>query len=500
MSDQICTSQKELDAYYLTQQLEGEYPSATPEFLLETIDLVMGWAKEPESARLRTRLQGVLVGAYPTFQEPTRQQIIKAFVSRLDGNRLAILQDCFRVFIRHRYSPLAPRPNSKGKVLFLARRPYFQILREALFLREAGFQTTLVSMTRIPDQLQEVFSRSFDQVVRIPEHLSALPGVMERFDPDIVHIQCWMWDYALARVVLAHRGRARCVCEFYDLTSMMAERDVLASHWAPELVDLDLQSEGILCREADAIVCRFPQEVAEELRVRHGGLTRYLEMHPYACPGLVPPGPEFTPAPDGVPRLVYAGSLVPDDGACPANLFPEIHMRSVFEALLQQGLALDTLMDPQRPLNLETPGYNGYATLARNYSRFNFRNGVAPDQLARLLRGYDFGLVNLSRFDLKILQVRPSLMKNAVGTKLFTYLEAELPVIVNTEYEYMASIVSTYGLGLTVHTSMMATLPEQILAFDRAKAVANIRAFNAEHGMAQEIRRLVSLYDKLLCS
>jgi hypothetical protein len=504
MGDIIRTPAAALEELYQAALVRGEFPSLTSAFLKQAIDGVMGWTVTEEGRHLQARFDGLADLLHSIVDEPTRQRLIQTCVTQIPGNDLKILDGLFSTFIHSRYAEdlaaLAREDKGKARVLFIARRPYFQILREALHLKQLGYTTILLSMTQLPQNLRALFQNTFGHVFRVPDHPCALPTMIQAIDADILHIQCWMLDYALSRFIIEHKGRAACVCEFYDITSIVGERDVLASHWPEETIDLDLASERFICRQADAIVCRFPPVVADELRERHGGLTRFAEMHPFACPELTSGREPRSPMPDGVPRLVYAGVLIPENGSCPAALYPEIHLRATFERLLQQGLALEVIMDPQRPMDPRNPppGYEGFAALVERYPRYRFRSGCAPDELAKLLSGYDFGVVNLTTFDQDVLRLRPSIQRYAVGTKLFTYLEAELPVLVNAEYEYMAAIVEEHGLGIAIHTSELDQVANKIRAFDYARSVKCIQVFNQTHGMKQEIHELMALYDAVL--
>lgn len=508
MGDRIRTPEAEIERLYRQTAVSGEFPSVTPAFLKLAADAALRWGGTDEGRRVRSAIFEILDAAYPALAEPARQQLIQMLVDRLGPAAEEALASLFADFVQERFGAelerLARARAGRRRVVFVARRPYFQILREALHLKRRGYQVVLVSLTALPDDLKAMFEKTFDEAFeptfRLPEHPGALLGMLRRLEADIVHVQCWMLDYALARLVLEHRGRARVVCEFYDITSVVAERDVLAAHWPPELVDLDLHSEGYICREADAVVGRYPEAIAAELRARHGGPARFLEMHPYPSPELAAPAPERARRRGGKPRLVYTGIVVPEDGACPPELYPEFHQRRTFERLLRQGLALDVLLDPARPLPLDEPppGYAGFLELAKRFPGYSIRNGYAPDRLAQALGDYDFGIVNLTQFDTRELRVRPSLLRYAVGTKLFAYLEAELPVLVNAEYEYMASIVERHGLGLIVHSRELDDVAARIAAFDRDRAIEAIRRFNREHAMAREIERLDALYAELL--
>ena len=135
-----------------------------------------------------------------------------------------------------------------------------------------------------------------------------------------------------------------------------------------------------------------------------------------------------------------------------------------------------------------------FLTLGRNYPRMRVLDGVPPDQLSETLAPYDFGILVMV-FDDSVLRIGHGQRTGVVANKIFSYLEAGLPVIVSAEYEEMARIVREHGLGLAVASDELPALGSILEEFDYATAAANVRRYNETHGMAQEIGRLIALYD-----
>jgi hypothetical protein len=124
------------------------------------------------------------------------------------------------------------------------------------------------------------------------------------------------------------------------------------------------------------------------------------------------------------------------------------------------------------------------------------RAGVPPDRLAVEIARYDYGFLV---FDItpETFAAGKEMMRHAVGTKLFSYLEAGLPVVVNTEYPYTARWVEEYGMGIALHSSELGTLRERLKAYDYAQAVRNIRNFHETNGMPVRIGDLIGFYKRI---
>ncbi|MCP5366071.1 MAG: hypothetical protein H6907_18100 [Hyphomicrobiales bacterium] len=414
-----------------------------------------------------------------------RARGLQAVVARHDGR--VVEQDL---------EPFAARINGGGPggrtVVFLAHQPYFLIMREAMYLRRNGHRAFLVSHEPLSPNLRPLFAGAFDGVIDARRSYPLLRRLLQMLRPDVFHVQCWMWSLFLGRLALDLRGGAAVVCEFYDVTSIYAPRDVLCRHWPREMVDLDLAMEGHILRHADAVVGRFPEDIAGRWMDRLGAAPPYLRMLPYACAEFTDYGTGKLSAADGVTRLVYAGSLIVD----PSYLYPEAGTAAGFERLLAQGLAIDVLHNPHQPVRREDPAYADFFALMDRYPRFRILDGVPPDRLSAALAPYDFG-IHLFEYDLDTVLTNPDQRRGVVATKLFAYFEAGLPVLMNAEYEEMARILEDGGFGLGIATADLDRVAERIAAFDYAAAVAAIRAFNRDHGMDREIHRLIALYDRI---
>ncbi|OHC75282.1 MAG: hypothetical protein A3G18_02605 [Rhodospirillales bacterium RIFCSPLOWO2_12_FULL_58_28] len=381
---------------------------------------------------------------------------------------------------------------SAGTIVFVANTAFMLIAREALYLRRNGFKVFLVLVGGIPDNLARLFRLCFDDILEYVGNPEFLRRAIMALEPDIFHVQCWMLSYHIARLISESKRNAKCICEFYDITSIYAARDELVTVWPPIIIDMDLACEKWLFQHADAVVHRFPEPVIAEL---YGAGPLQLEMQMYPCPEYVSYNNDKLSGEDGILRMVYAGGLVPKTDAHPESLFPERNHAEAFRKLLEQGFGIDLFMSPFR--SLQDSGIDALHELTREFPLFRILPGEAPDKLAGIISAYDFGLI-LTDMDISKNRNTVHQLKSATGTKLFIYAEAGIPVIVNAEYEYMTSIVEHHGIGFGLLSQDIATAGPRIRAFDRIGAQENIRRFNSENGMDTHIHRLISLYRKAL--
>ncbi len=410
------------------------------------------------------------------------------------------------LFIRHNARVFGSRPDdfvtsvnaetTRGKIVFIAEQPYFVILREAMYLKRNGYQVFLVSLWPIPENLRHLFDEYFDAVLDTGGDVPFLAEILTRLDADILHVQCGMWGLYLGRLAIEGKGRAAVVCEFYDITSVYADREVLLGNWSPAMIDLDFAMERYIAHHADAVITRFPQKVVSDWNARQGATPRHITMYTYACPEFTAYSDEKLSATDGVIRLVYGGTVIPVNVDHPPELFPEIGMPKALRSFLEQGLAVDILHNPHSPIREDDPAYAPFVALEIEFPNFRLLNGVPPDEFAQTLAVYDYGMI-LMDYDKSVLRIGEGQEKGVVATKIFAYMEAGLPVLINAEYEEMARIVTESGLGLAVHSSELDGLAETLARFDYEAAVAKVKRYNEEHGMAKEIHRLIALYDEI---
>jgi len=386
------------------------------------------------------------------------------------------------------------------KVLFVCGRPYFQIMREAQALRKQGFSTALVHLGDVSEDIQEFIAQSFDLQLQLPENLLILIAILSKLEAKLIHVQCWMhcFDLPLASVVIQHKGSAKVICEFYDLLTVFSEKWALAQYNS-EFAEFNFYIDEYVWTHGDGFLVRAPKIAHDDLRARYKLTAPIIEMHPYPSKDMASGRKiDGKRSAEGAPNLVYAGSLTPlkADGKPHWPRYADGGgILSAYTNIVEQGLNLTILHDPNKSLDHLDFAY--YVERANKYPNFQLMNGVSPKKLSELLGQFDFG-ISVVDFTPTDLDVRPILFKTAVATKIFAYLEAGLPVIVNKEHEYTAEIIESNNLGFAVHSSELGEIKNKIEAFDYEQCLEDIRIFNTNNTIEDKIERVTNLYETVL--
>lgn len=394
-----------------------------------------------------------------------------------------------------RLTDFVARLNDSGgqRILFVAHKPYFTILRQALHLRAQGFSVFLACLSPIPETLAPSFAKAFNATVAT-NGAWLMARLLDTVRADLIHVQCFRWFFWLGRLAIERRGAAKVICEFYDVTSLIAPRDAFCRVWPADEVDFDFAMERDICRGADVVITRLHDRLNDKLRQRWGAPSRVDQFWPYPCPEFSYRRQPRSLSPQDPIRVVYPGNVVPRDEAHPKGMFPQHGLLDVCEKLLQQGIYVDLLQDPHLPIDLGNPAFADYARALARYPNFHLQAGVAPDRLAERLAPYDFALMSF-RLDFSATWRYPDSFSHGMGTKLFSNTEAGLPVIMAAEWEYMAEIVRRENLGIVVSWQEMDEVGERIRAFDYRACLDSINRYVAEYGMDKQIGRLIEIYD-----
>ena len=453
--------------------------------------------REAETVKRGALVPGINLTDYardlkPRLQDRIDESFAKSYFKRVFDKGLGPVFDQFA----ERVNDPQAQADAAGTVVVVSRNCYNLIQREAMYLRRNGYRVFLVNLTQISEELKPAFGQSFDMMLDGVQTYVPLGLLIKRLKPDIFHVQCWMWEYLMAYFVDKHRSHGKLVCEFYDIGTIYAPREHMVKVWWDQWVDLDRAMERYIFRHADGIVHRFPPAVIDDHAAAFGASTRHVEIQQFACPEYVRYGDEGALSETERPiRLVYMGGLIPRSDKHPPEMFPEWGHPEAWRVLLSAGFNIDIYNSMFRQLN--DPALAVFRDLEQEFDGFRLLPGVPQDRLTETISGYDFGLL-LAEMDKESSWCTDVQFDTCVGTKLYNYLEAGLPVLVNAEYAYMTEIVEANGVGFGIHSRDLAGAPDKIRAFDRVAARSKIRVFNEQTGMNVQISRLTTLYDDIL--
>ena len=85
----------------------------------------------------------------------------------------------------------------------------------------------------------------------------------------------------------------------------------------------------------------------------------------------------------------------------------------------------------------------------------------------------------------------------AFGTKPFTYFEAGLPMIINSEYEGSARFIEENNLGFSISTEDLPNLKEKLKEIDYQSMKNSVQEYVRTQNMDQKIDDLINFYAKI---
>lgn len=358
-------------------------------------------------------------------------------------------------------------------ICFITRRCFFTVKKIAKELRGRGYVCVLITIEDLINQ--DDYKDSFDIIIGGVDNYLFLSHVINSMNIDLFYIQCMMWDYGLVRVVNANQNSAKLACEFYDITGIYAPKDKLKLLWSSNQVDADLHYEDFIFETADLVLSRFDQGIIDEYRQKT--VLKHVEIQPTISRDRVIKKVRFeiisTPS-----RLVYLGNLIPRNENHPQSLFPLWGMPEAWQLLLAQKFEIHVYNSPFRKLN--EPGMETIIDLSKKFSNLHFHEGLPHEEIIDEITQYDFG-INLSVVDFAKNQNADLLWRGAMGTKIFTYLEGGLPVLVNKEFESMSSFIHGRNLGCPISSTDIGSISKIIKRVDYKKMRDNVAQFNQQN-------------------
>ena len=91
--------------------------------------------------------------------------------------------------------------------------------------------------------------------------------------------------------------------------------------------------------------------------------------------------------------------------------------------------------------------YNDFEALDAENPLFNYHHAVPIHKLPDLLKKYDYGWYCL---DYRNITHDPRYFETGLGSRLFTYMAAELPVIISAEHRHMAELIGEHQIGFSL--------------------------------------------------
>jgi glycosyltransferase involved in cell wall biosynthesis len=355
------------------------------------------------------------------------------------------------------------------RVLFLQQQPCIRALKYASALRDRRPEVRLgfACQGRTLSEWYGTGDSLFERWWRIgAEPDGDLRRVMDEWAPDVIHSHNLPDRLTVIAGELAD-GRVPVIHDAHDMQSL---RRTPYEDGFPEPADpLELERRAV---EGSAAVVSVSPEMLDEMAAR------------YRLPGSTPcfanyalerDLPRELPPPlrrrDGVPRLVYQGTLSTNDG--------HYDLRELFTAIVREGVSLDIY--PARP----APEYQ---RLARALPGLRVHETLEPAPLLQELAQYDFGWAGFND------GLNRAHLDTALPNKVYEYLGCGLPVL-TLAHRALARLVRDEGIGVSL--TSLDGLAAQLAELDVPGLRQRVADSRSRLTVEANVDRVAELYEEV---
>lgn len=310
-------------------------------------------------------------------------------------------------------------------------------------------------------------------VFDIKQSLQGLEAIIAATDPVSVYVKSSVYHYGqfLGAYLKIRYPRLIVVQEMYDQALLLTDHKLAYGY------DYD-ETERALLRAAE----RASFDCCDLVVTKNGGEAWAKLAEPFLAPWVTyfprvtaQVAPPCVANGDEVCRIVFAGTLPR----------PEAYDKGSDQLDMCYTEMIER-MSPDRRYQIDL--YNGahrypghdetFAAYRKRYpvdGVIRYFSAVSLLELRDLLCRYDYGWHVMHE---SLGTVEP-VSRVGIGNKFTTYLQAGLPVVIDTGFEYMARLISTFGAGLVVGPENMVRLHDHLLEFDGVKFRPGVEALLA---------------------
>jgi hypothetical protein len=343
-------------------------------------------------------------------------------------------------------------------VIFVSDRPNYYFLRVSHAIRSLGLSTALVTRWGV----EKEHAKYFDHVL-IYDYITDLECL--RYSRKCrIYVQSWVgWNFLPVYIKFATDHEV--ICNTNDISHILFDDQINLSliGLTPEDISIDLLCEAYLFREFRLLTIPYVSSVLNALSsIVDNRRDNVISFPCYPCFEFF--STECRDVKSDKGEHLFYGGMIPFD-AKPDTVFGDAKMHTVVPEILAQGIKLTIFNAPQTGLDqsgLESK-YGYFSSLVATEPCFEFKQGLPPWQLAEHAQKFTYGFIIYDYPDDFLVSRRH--YENFLPTKLFTYLEMGLPIVVINELVAAAALVKEHGLGIVVSKHDVAELSEVLASF-----------------------------------
>ena len=368
-----------------------------------------------------------------------------------------------------------PVVDGKTHILFLSYYPHPTLVKKSIILRKSGkYYTTFIGCCIREDNTPYEF---FDEVYEVEDYKECIE-LMSTCMASVVHALIHHWIFGFIAHYAKRKNGSRMVIEIND--SMLFVQKSSAT--------LECRAEAWLLRNADVFVHRMPGEAVQEMRDEWGLKVPDFQMQ------CLPLGELFCSSEsernNGPLRIVFAGGVMPPEIAVErgheGHLFNPV-IRSICEANCKLVFFVN-----QNARNMYWEEHELYFDLQKIYENFSYKTGVPFNILPDTIKNYDVALYYENS---PASSYNPKHFKYNMATKIFSYIEAGLPLMVPWSSEMIANMCKQHGIGIMYDIKDIENSFKNIDRGELDRCRKNIDLFRNRYEISKMLPTLAEIYN-----
>ncbi len=371
------------------------------------------------------------------------------------------------------------------RVTFIRERPFFRVYRNALALKRTGkFHLTLIGR----DMNEKFITDLFDEV--IPYGVTGKAGRFGGFINHKFENKCFQNLAKLVKksqtdifhTVAVPDTVPKIVMQNAGAPVVYDEQDFIGiSNGMENISASEKELEKFCFENADGVLYKGPKYELEYYK-KNGYQIKCPAMQwlPYCDESLF----ESKSSGNEEIHIVYAGNI---------SLTPN-SMYSYYIPMAKELAKQKIHFHIYPPVPKIYKIAKAYRHLDKKEKYFHFHNSLPYPMLVKEMAKYDFGLW-VHNFDTSTGAYKEK-WKVAIGNKMFSYLEAGLPVIVNKEIEYGSRLVMENKMGIVIKNR--EEIGKAINSADYSRLYSNVLKARKKLSIEKNVNRLVNFYQKLV--
>ncbi|GFK94942.1 hypothetical protein NNJEOMEG_02790 [Fundidesulfovibrio magnetotacticus] len=252
--------------------------------------------------------------------------------------------------------------------------------------------------------------------------------------------------------------------------------------------DFECQIEARILKRASAVVHKMPGWGVERMRADWRFETPDWQVHSLPEPEIFQPCGVYDGSRD--PAFVFAGGIIPYHIAVARGHENHI-MDPLIHAVCGHGGAM-TFVVNQNAREMFWQEHQRYIDFQNVYPAFSFEKGVPFFQLPAKLAAHDFAIYweNIPESS-----YNPDHFAINMATKIFSYVEAGLPILVHTQAPYIHETVVEGGFGLSYELKDLEKTPDMARACDYETLCRNLKAYRDHTNSRSVAMMLGEIFD-----